>query len=380
MYQLEIKQVVDYPRCRIQRSFIRQLTCDDTIRMRGASSLYHFLVLCSYANFRTSYVQYDGCTYTAHPGEWICRLSDLVRELRCRFSCQALCILEKFQKSGYIRYWRFGRGLIKFSIVHWTDSNRVLEYNAPCQKDIGFFFFPIEMEKEFISAERCSEMDMILDLWINAVYNDEQVEGSTVGPVVYMRNGTGNPFLSYAELAKRWSVSKSTVGRTLKRLQKREYLTLLSFPGRYGSVIYLNNYLSVMFNLSDMQIDKEEVALSLKIDIDAPRMEASVCDVLPNTVSPQRICVPNEYLDTAVEKAAKILARQGVLCCSCEQVIYKLSELSDCGEMYFQYLLTISCPVKGAQYKFLMRLENASPPTNPCEKKTGKEIAEYEKE
>ena len=59
-YQLQIKQVVDYPRCRIYREFIHKLINDRSIRINGGSGLFHFTVLCSYANFRTSYRRIDG--------------------------------------------------------------------------------------------------------------------------------------------------------------------------------------------------------------------------------------------------------------------------------------------------------------------------------
>ena len=65
-------------------------------------------------------------------------------------------------------------------------------------------------------------MDIVLDLWISTVYNDEQVEGSAVGPVVYIRNSTGNPLVTYSELSVRWGISKATVGRVLKRLSDLE--------------------------------------------------------------------------------------------------------------------------------------------------------------
>ena len=89
-------------------------------------------------------------------------------------------------------------------------------------------------------------MDIVLDLWIHAIYNDEQVQCSDIGPVVYFRNCTGNPLVNYAELALRWGISKSTVSRILNKLQDKEYLSLVSFTGRHGSVIYLCNYLSTI--------------------------------------------------------------------------------------------------------------------------------------
>ena len=36
-YQLELKQIVDFPRCRIYRDFIRSLVADKSIRTNGGS-------------------------------------------------------------------------------------------------------------------------------------------------------------------------------------------------------------------------------------------------------------------------------------------------------------------------------------------------------
>ena len=64
-YQVEIKQLVDYPRCRVHREFIQTLIADRSIRTNnGCSGLFYYAVLCSYANFRTSYRRIDGITYT----------------------------------------------------------------------------------------------------------------------------------------------------------------------------------------------------------------------------------------------------------------------------------------------------------------------------
>lgn len=100
---------------------------------------------------------------------------------------------------------------MKYSITGWRFHNTVLDYNCPCQKDVGFFFLPVAVASELIGTGKCSEMDVVLDLWLSAIYNDERVQGSDVGPVVYLRNGTGNPLVSYAELAQRWGMSKATV-------------------------------------------------------------------------------------------------------------------------------------------------------------------------
>ena len=66
-YTLEIKQIVDYPRCRIYRQFVQALIADRSIRVSGGSGLFYFVVLCAYANFRTSYKRIDGISYTIYP-------------------------------------------------------------------------------------------------------------------------------------------------------------------------------------------------------------------------------------------------------------------------------------------------------------------------
>ena len=46
-YQLELKQIVDFPRCRIYRNFIQTLLNDRSIRTTGGSFLFWYLILCS---------------------------------------------------------------------------------------------------------------------------------------------------------------------------------------------------------------------------------------------------------------------------------------------------------------------------------------------
>ncbi len=162
---------------------------DRDIRTNGSSYLFYYMTLCSYANFRSSYRRIEGISYLVGPGEWICRTSELAEWFRTRFQHQALSILDYLQKQNYITYTRLGRsGLVKFTINGWKQHNTALDYNYPCLKDVGFFFFPVSAVHELISMGKCSEMDIVLDLWVHAIYNDGQVQGSELGPVVYFRN------------------------------------------------------------------------------------------------------------------------------------------------------------------------------------------------
>jgi hypothetical protein len=315
---------------------------DRSIRASGGSGLYFFVVLCSFANFRTSYKRMGGINYTIYPGEWVCRIEEVTEWFRTRFQHQAISILDKLQEQHLITYTRLGHGkVIKFKIKGWRYFNTILDYNAPCQKDIGFFFLPISKASEIISTDRCSEMDIVLDLWMNTVYNDEQVQGSETGPVVYMRNGSGSPLIGYADLALRWGQSKATVGRILKKLERQSYLELLPFPGRHGSVICLKYYLSTMFQISDVMIDKEEIAMSLNIRISMPEDDIPpAADAVP---ADSQICVSNAecsvskpHMKIIVQKVAEMLAASGLSCCGCTKSKYMLSPLSSvCKELIF---------------------------------------------
>lgn len=326
-YQLQIKQLVSYPRCRIYREFLQTMIADRGVRTSGRPGLFCYTVLCSYANFRTSYLRVDGISYTIYPGEWICRVGELTQALRLRFRRQMLEVLETLQERHLIEYSLLGRGnLVKYKIVGWHRHNTVLEYNCPCQKETGFFFLPVTTATELASAEKCCEMDILLDLWTSAVYQDDQVQGSFDGPVVYLRNGTGCPLASYSELAQRWGLSKATVGRVLRKLEKAGYISMFTFPGRHGTAIYLQNYLSTMFQISDVIVDKDEVAMSLCIKVSAPDNEGEepmVCG------SNEKIIVSKPYQEVMAQKVLQLLALQGVCCADCPRMTYKLYALSD---------------------------------------------------
>ena len=296
--------------------------------------LYRSLFLCKFPHFLK---RIGGISYTVYPGEWVCNLSELTNWFRKRFQHQALSVLESLQAQQLIFYTVLGRGkVIKYKIKGWQYFNIILDYNAPCQKDNGFFFLPIAKTTELISSERCSEMDIILDLWMQTIYNDEQVEGSDVGPVVYLRNGSGSPLVGYADLAMRWGLSKATVGRILRKLEENDYISLLTFSGRHGSVIYLRNYLSAMFQVSDVMIDKEEVAMSLNLKIPAPdcgpidtddSVEIVTCEE-QQCVSNDEFCVSKSHIQIIVRKVLEILSSQGVCCDECSKLKCKLSPLS----------------------------------------------------
>ena len=359
-YQLELKQLVDYPRCRIYRKFIQSLIADRNFHSHGGSGLFYYIVLCSLVNFRFSYRRIERTSYLVSPGEWICTLNDLTAQLRLKRPRQALQMLERLQKQHYITFSLLARGrVVKFKITAWQKSNTVLDYNAPCQKDAGFFFFPIAILNELIGMGKCSELDILLDLWLHTVYRDERVRGSDKGPVVYYRSCTGEPFVSYTELAERWGVSRSTVSRTLNKLAENGHLTLIAGTGKKGSVIYLNNYLSTMFQISDVLIDKEEIAMSLCFHVQVSK-EAGEQNQL---VQENQICVSGTipsvsktHIPYILSKVASVLYSQGIPCCRCRKSRYKLYRYPDDCRNKKALELTIHCGNGPALYRFELNL------------------------
>ena len=335
-YELQIKQIVDYPLCRMYRQFVQSLIQDRSIRASGGSGLFYYTVLCCYTNFRTSYRHVDGNRYVVYPGEWILSVKELTRLFRVRFQYQAIAIMEDLKVRKLINYTSLGRNkIIKYWVCGWKKTNTVLDYNCPCQKDTGFFFMPISAAKEIITKGNCSEMDILLDLWISAIYNDPRVMGSDIGPVVYLRNGNGSPLLSFSELSARWGVSRATVCRVLRHLEALKHIKCISFSGKKGSVIYLNDYLSTMFQISDVLIDKEEVAMVLNIRIKLP---AEDCKAKPKGASKHKVTVSDlsssvskAHIEIVLEKMAEVLDSQGLSCFRCPKSTYKLYSLSkDC--------------------------------------------------
>jgi len=331
-YKLQIKQIVDYPRCRIYRQLIQYLIKDSNIRSGGSSGLFYYTVLCCYANFRMSYKRIDGISYTVHPGEWICRINEMKELLRVKTNKQTIEIMDSLQQRHLIEFTVLGHGkLIKYRINNWCKTNRVLDYNAPCQKQTGFFFLPISVANELVSFGKCSEMDAVLDLWINTIYNDEQVQGSDVAPLVYIRNGTGNPLLSCEQLSKRWGISKTTVCRYLNKLKKEDYIMTVNFQGTHGSAIYVKRYLSTMFEISDVLLDKEELAMALNIDIKVTDEASENKELSSNiTVSNFLNSVSKTAVDMLIQKVGKILSLQGFPCPLCPKIQYLLLPLSEC--------------------------------------------------
>lgn len=278
-------QFLDYPRCRIYRQFVQSIINDRSIRTNGGSGLFYYTVLCTYTNFRTSYQRIGNIRYTVSPGQWICSLTELRKLFRVSRPPKAIAILDMLQSKKVITYELLAEGkVVKYSICNWKFHNSMLHNKCPSQKKSGFFFMPLSTAWKLIKDNRCSEADMYIDLWLSTIYDDPRVVGSDIGPIVYLRNGTGNPLLNCTQLAKRWGVSRATVSRVLSHFVTLQYIEMISFTGNAGSVIYLTNYLETMFQFPHSSIDKMKVSETFRLRISD---EYDYQNQRVSTVSPQ---------------------------------------------------------------------------------------------
>lgn len=278
-------QFVDYPRCRIYRQFVQSIIQDRSIRTNGGSGLFYYTVLCTYTNFRTSYQRIGNIRYTVSPGQWICSLTELRKLFRVSRPPKAIAILDMLQSKKVITYELLADGkAVKYKICNWKFHNSMLDNKCPSQKTSGFFFLPLSTAWKLMKGSRCSEADMYIDLWLSAIYNDPRVIGSDIGPIVYLRNGTGNPLLNCTQLAERWGVSRATVSRVLSHFEELQYIELITFAGNAGSVIYLTNYLETMFQFPHSSIDKMNVSETFRLRISD---EYDYQNQRASTVSPQ---------------------------------------------------------------------------------------------
>ena len=83
-YQLEIKQIVEFPRCRIYKEFVEMLMCAPGIKTSGGCGLYHYTMLSSFANFETKNRKISGVNYTVFLGELLCAMDVLLVLLRVK--------------------------------------------------------------------------------------------------------------------------------------------------------------------------------------------------------------------------------------------------------------------------------------------------------
>ena len=248
------KQLVAYPRVRIEKTWIRQFYSNKKYRNEGTTHLFSLVSLYSYANFRSNYRMIEGDSYLESPGQWICRIGSLPRIMRVHSKEQAMETMKYLQDTGFLRfeYLPTEQDWIRFELSSWTKYCVHLEYNYYSYKASGFFFFPLPIGRALMktsakAGERIfSELDAVIDMWLHTVYDDPKVIGSELMPVLYYTDLNGVPLVSNAYLAQRWGWSKSRVTRFILRLEKDDFIGRLSFSSTRGSIISMTGYMDMI--------------------------------------------------------------------------------------------------------------------------------------
>ena len=288
------------------------------------SHLFSLMALFSYANFRSNTQTINGWRFLESPGQWICKLGSLPRILRVHSKAQALELMRWFQEQGFLTFdFLSGKQeILRFEITDWKKHCTHLNYNYYSYKGSGFFFFPLPVGRQLISACRAagklvfSELDAIMDLWLHTVLNDPNVRGSEYMPVVYYPNMRGVPLLSYTYLAKRWGWSKSRVGRFILKAGAYGIISRVSFSSSHGSVISVCQYRELIFgdDTEELQLRRIGEILGLSRTIEKlPQTDAELKISVETRVPPQST-MPNarEALKIQVSRAASgsFFARQ----------------------------------------------------------------------
>ena len=364
-YQLEIKQLLKFRHCRIYRKYIRNLMRDMNLKTKGSSYLFFYVILCSYANFRTSYTRIESNYFTVYPGHWVCKVNEVTEWFRLKSRKQTFAVLDTLTEAGLITYKMYHNDkIINFKIRGWKASNVVLEYNAPCQKDEGFFFFPIANALKLVDGSKCSEADMLMDIWLNTILNDLEVKGSHLGPIAYFRGIRDSAMISNSELAKRWGISRTTVFRVLKKFEEMNFIDVIHFTGTSGSVIYTKNYMETMFEVEDMYIDRGEVVAVFET------VERIQPEVVEETIvfteedfsaeinggSKEEFTGAKLIVKRMVSKVREQLINKGFSELQSKSAIYKLSSLSlDCKGDIKSYMLDIGIKKKELHFEVCVR-------------------------
>ena len=90
----------------------------------------------------------------------------------------------------------------------------------------------------------------------------------------------------------------------------------------------MQNYLSTMFQISDVMVDKEEVAMALNLCI---RVQDCAQDMAqPDCASDCSISVSKSHTEILIAEVLKLLKTQGVCCTTCPRFQHRLYPLSDC--------------------------------------------------
>lgn len=99
--------------------------------------------------------------------------------------------------------------------------------------------------------EPLSERDIILDLYLNSIYNDDAFELSVNCPLVMFDKNNFTTNYSYRYLAQRWNISLGKVHNVLNKFKKLGYIDFYSVPN-HGTYIFMKAYSKFLWNVESI--------------------------------------------------------------------------------------------------------------------------------
>lgn len=131
-YQLQIRQLITYPRCRIYREFLQTLI---ETRTSTPTDVPVFFVIQTCALLPASAQRTCGwrglATPSAQEGASARLVAGLTRTLRLRSRCKTLELLQAMEDRGLLHYTLLGRGkLVRYKILDWQRCSCVRRRTA----------------------------------------------------------------------------------------------------------------------------------------------------------------------------------------------------------------------------------------------------------
>lgn len=124
-YQLEIKQLVRFPYCRIYRELVNNIIESPKIHKRGSCLLFPYIVLFSLVNYRNSIRNMEGMKLSIRPGEWAERYCVLCEKLNLRYHYQLVALFRRMKDMELIEFEDYPKQrIIKYRIKCWAATRK----------------------------------------------------------------------------------------------------------------------------------------------------------------------------------------------------------------------------------------------------------------
>ena len=334
-YQITIEQIVGVSRYRICAEFVKALSQDHNIKMRGNSDLFYYGSLCAMATYESFYYGNGEKEREVFPGGNVVNITRLKRLFRIKTRRQIISILDDFSDRGLIVYDLLPfADAIHYQIPDWEHSQKIQRVccaGKVCDK--GTFFILEETRRSLIARGNCSAMTILLDLFCLAIYKDPRVLGSDITPVICLDGEKGHAALPITMLAERWGTSTRRVERVLEELENAGYIRTTTCDCEEGEItVTLDFYTSVMLRVGQTSLDRAFFPLFFTRKAHGPLPE--------NETMKQRLDV----------ELRELLTTQKIVCAGCERLNSVIDEIHGGGH---QFYIDYCCKNKPL-YRFLI--------------------------